>query len=173
MKRFDIKNPGEWQPLQVGEVLAFDTRRNRLTLNCSGPTKVFVSNSEDMANPVLLGAGSGVLVFTWSADQTAYVEAVAETGHVVYINGHSPGRVAPPSDEPAFVNIAPRGRPTELQRMMYSMQQNQKVRDEQLRREFQRVQERQAAPLVEPAPTTATEPAPVTEPAPTSTEAST
>lgn len=169
----NIKNPADWSLVQPDEILEFPTRVSRsvkLTLNTTGETSVFVSAQPDMSDAVLLAAGTGMFSCEYTANAPTYVQAKAPAkGAVVFFRGHAPSHRRPGTEEPSFVNIAPRGRPTELMRMMHIQALNEKARNAVLAEEVRKLRQAQkAAEKAQPKPAPANPPEPEPAPAPAS-----
>lgn len=158
MTTFNLGDLNDWQPLGVGELVAFDLPDNgyRLVMfdvMASGPCSAHAVTTD---NAWCVGAGLGFYACRFSTDRPVAVSFVADEGTEIYIRTRAATQVLPEDPEVSFVNIQPRtaGPSDEVSRMMRIMALNMQHREAQLIQDMQRmIDERGEAPvvLVEPA----------------------
>lgn len=141
----------DWQRVAEGEVLGFNSEGERtvkVSVNSSGPVTAFcAAQGEDR---VLVGHHSGLWQLEYSAlgDSELWFE-MAE-GVTCFIKGHAPDhKVIADPDKVSFTTIEPRRSTTEIDRMLYTLQQNEAQRQKQyaamLAREELRIQRAEQA----------------------------
>lgn len=151
----NIKNPDDWAHVLQGEKLVFDApapRRVKLTINSTGHASVWVAKTEEMDGAVLVGAGSGMFDVQFSTDERRFVELRTQDGAVMFVKGHAPSHKVESRDLPSLTVIAPRGRPSELQRAMYVMKLNERAREAKLEAELKRLSAARTVENADPGP---------------------
>jgi hypothetical protein len=132
--RLNLTNPFEWTEAKSGQVIHIegDDRRVEILVNGTGKSEVWVSDDPKMKNAVLLGAGEGYLELRYATRRPTFVVvSCGESDRSFYKTLARTQVVERDPSQESFTNVEPRGRPSELSRLMAAVKHNENVRKTQ------------------------------------------
>jgi len=145
----NIGNPKDWQQVQPDESMVFESdgfRRLKLAFNSDMRITVWQSSTEEGDDELLIFSGEGVNEFQMHLNGNTLFRIEADEGANIFVKGSAADHRVQKREIEAFTSVAPQKRVnSELERVMLVMKHNEKMRQQTMARELQKVRDAQAA----------------------------
>lgn len=139
MKHFKNGALSEWQQVEAGTVLKFESNKYKTVtfqVNANSAIEVWAADNADMNNAVLQAAADDKCAVEYGARGASWVQIRAEKKSAVFVNIRDVDQRIDNSGKDSHVNIEPRVRNNdEFSRMMHWVKLNEQRRDAEMAQE--------------------------------------
>jgi lysophospholipase L1-like esterase len=139
MKHFKNGALSEWQQVEAGTVLKFESTKYKIVsfqVNANSAIEVWAADNADMQNAVLQAAANDKCVVEYGANGASWVQIRAEKKSAVFVNIRDVDQRKDNSGKDSHVNIEPRVRNNdEFARMMHWVKLNEQRRNAEMAQE--------------------------------------
>jgi hypothetical protein len=136
MKHFKNGALSEWQQVEAGTVLKFESTKYKIVsfqVNANSAIEVWAADNADMQNAVLQAAADDKCVVEYGAKGASWVQIRAEKKSAVFVNIRDVDQRMDNSGKDSHVNIEPRVRNNDdFARMMHWVKLNEQRRDAEM-----------------------------------------
>ena len=143
MKHFHVGELTRWQPIAPGQ-FAFEfikeTRNVKASFKSNGIVELWATDPEESGekNATLLCVADGEFTLDVILPSGSQLLVKAEKDTAIFMQMHAKQKVPQRTSDEIFTDLNPRKAPSDFERMMHIVQQNERARDEVLKREVKR-----------------------------------